>query len=115
MNCYEPRLGKHYIGGEFIMGNGIFRMIPDKWLHEAKIEHDGNKLRLCYSSCTIEITGYRLEKIYRDTVEGKLGKVIIADPSDDMEAANSTEEPFVTNIVHMVTLPGASTDLERNN
>ena len=112
MNCYESRPGRHYIGGDFAGNDGSYRLIPDRWLHEAKIESDGNTLRLFYSKCTIEIFGFRLKKIYDDTLMGRLGKVTIADPSDDIEASEATEEPFVTNIIHLAILPEAANDLE---
>ena len=112
MKCYTTRPGKHYIGGEFFTCDGIIRMIPDRWLHEAKIENDGKILRLCYSKSTIEISGFRLHKIYEDTVTGRLGIVSISDPADDMEAAEATDEPFVTDIVHLAVLPESASDLE---
>ena len=118
MICYESRPGRHYIGGQFVMNDGRdgnYRMIPDRWLHGAKIEEDGKILKLFYSSCTIEISGFRLKKIYEDTVEGRLGKITIANPSDDMEAAKAAKEPFVTNIVHIPMNPEAASDLERGN
>ena len=113
MNCYETRPGKHYIGGQFVTNDGSFRMIPDRWIHGAKMEEDGKILRLFYSSCTIEISGLRLKKIYDDTVEGRLGKVIIADPPDDMNAAETTNDPYVTNIIHIAMRPESANDLSK--
>jgi len=114
MKCYDSRPGKHYIGGEFAVNDGSYRLIPDRWLHEAKIESDGNTLRLFYSNCTVVISGFRLKTIYDDTVMGRLGKVTIADPSDDIEVAEATEEPFVTNITHIAILSEAANDLRGN-
>ena len=115
MRCYETRPGRHYLGGQFVLNDGSSHMIPDRWIHEAKIDEDGKRLRLLYSSCTIEVSGFRLKKIYVDAVEGRLGKVTIADPPDNIEAAETTEDPFVTNIIYLAMRPESASNLERGN
>lgn len=105
MNCYVTRDGtKAAIGGQFETHDGSYRMIHDRLLYEAIINDNGTELKLLYATWTIEISGYRLKKIYEDTVEGRLGKVSIADPSDDIEAIKAAEAakvPFVTTITHL--------------
>jgi hypothetical protein len=116
MDCYISRDGaKAAVGGQFITDDGSYRMIPDRFLHEALINHDDTMLMLYYRSWTIKIAGFRLRKVYEDTVDGRLGKITIADPADDMETAEAAETPFVTNITHFFMSPEAANDLERNN
>jgi hypothetical protein len=119
MNCYITRDGtKAAIGGQFNANDGSYRMIPDRWLHEAKINDDGTALILRYSTWTIEISGCQLKKIYDDTAEGRLGKVIIAVPSDDIEAeeaAKAAGVPFVKTITHISIRQKAANDTEQND
>ena len=109
MKCYSTRIGAHYIGGIFITNNGFRRMIPDDQLREVKF--GDNLLRLVYSSCLMEISGYRLENIFNDTTMGKLGTLTAAFPSDDPVAAEKTNEPFITSIVYLTMTPETAADL----
>ena len=56
--CYESRYLKS-IGGIFISADGSRRTIPDCYLHSAKLKSDSTLLRLSYSSCVVDIIGYR--------------------------------------------------------
>ena len=111
MKCYSTRIGQHYVGGIFITSNGFRRMIPDDELKEVKLED--NVLRLIYSSCLMEISGYRLDGIFDDATIGKLGTLTVAVPADDTEAAKATDGPFITSIVYLTMTPEAASDLER--
>ena len=112
MSRYTPR-NSNYIGGIFIMADGSRRVVPDQWLHEAILDKGASLLRLCYSSCTMEIRGKRLDKIFEDTSFGKIGTVTVNIPADDAKAANATNSPFVTSIIHVPMSPLAASDLER--
>jgi len=111
MNCYSTRIGRHYVGGIFITSDGFRRMIPDDELKEAKFED--NILRLNYSTCVMEVSGYRLEKIFDDATIGKLGTLTVAVPADNPEAANDAADlPFITSIIHIAMTPQAASDME---
>jgi hypothetical protein len=110
MSCYKPR-SSHYIGGVFISADSSCRVVPDQWLHEATLEKGSSLLRLCYSSCTMEIRGRRLDKIFEDATLGRLGTITVNVPADDNKAAASTSGPFVTSIVHVPISPLAASDL----
>ena len=112
MSCYKSRTAP-YVGGIFIAGDGSRRVVPDQWLHEAKIE-DG-LLRLCYSSCTMEVRGRRLDRIFDDAVLGRLGTVTAYVPLDDANASDAVSGPFVTSIVYVPMSPLAASDLERSD
>ena len=114
MSCYTSR-NSNYIGGIFNMADGSRRVIPDHWLHDALIERGAALLRLCYSSCTMEIRGKRLDKIFDDAALGRIGTIAINVPADDVEAANSTDSPFVTSIIHVPMSPLAAYDLESSD
>ena len=111
--CYESRYLKS-IGGIFISADGTRRTIPDCYLHSAKLQSDSTLLRLSYSSCIVDIIGYRLTAIYNDVVIGKLGTVAVSKPAD-AESASAKNAPYVTSIVYLNMSPGAAFDLESRN
>jgi len=113
MPCYAPRYSIN-IGEIFISANGSCRVIPDQWLHEAMLEGGSNVLRLCYSSCMMEIRGGRLDKVFEDASLGKLGTVEVSVPTDDVKAADAMNSPFVTSIIHVPMSLLAVSDLERS-
>jgi hypothetical protein len=110
MSCYASRTS-HRIGGIFKTADGSFRVIPDHWLNSAELLNDATLLRLNYSFCSVEISGYRLDGIYNDTASGKLGAVTIA-----ADAVPDTAESgiSVTSIVY-VPAPFASSAEVRSN
>ena len=114
MSCYKPRTSP-YIGGVFISADSSCRIVPDQWLHDATLEKGSCLLRLCYSSCTMEIRGRRLDKIFEDATLGKLGTITVNVPADDKIAAVSTNSPFVMSIVHVPISPLAASELERSD
>ena len=111
MKCYSARIGAHFTGGIFITSDGFRRMIPDVCLNEAKLED--NLLRLKYSSCVMEVSGYRLEKIFDDAAIGKLGTLTVAVPADNPDVADAKDAPFITSIIHIAMTPQAASDMER--
>lgn len=114
MSCYKPRTAPR-IGGVFIAGDGSSRLIPDQLLHDAKLVNGSELLRLCYSSCAVEISGNRLEKIFDDAAVGKLGTVKAHIPADDEKAVNSTSDPFIKSILHVPMSPVAASNLETSD
>jgi hypothetical protein len=114
MSRYTPR-NSNYVGGIFISANGSRRVIPDQWLHEAILEKGSALLRLCYSSCTMEIRGKRLDKIFEDAALSKIGTITVKVPADDAKAINAASSPFVTSIIHVPMSPLAASDLERSD
>ena len=114
MSRYTPR-NSNYIGGIFITADGSRRVIPDHWLHYATLEDDSTLLRLCYSSCTMEVRGRRLDKIFEDASFGRIGTIAVNVPADDAKAVNATSSPFVTSIIHVPMSPLAASDLERSD
>jgi len=111
MKCYSTRIGTHFVGGIFITSDGNRRMIPDDCLNEARLED--NVLRLNYSSCTMEVSGYRLEKIFDDAAIGKLGTLTVAVPADAPDATDAPDWPFITSIIHIAMTPQVAGDIER--
>ena len=111
MKCYNTRIGTHFVGGIFTTSDGFRRMIPDDCLNEARLED--NILRLNYSSCAMEISGYRLEKIFDDAAIGKLGTLTVAVPADNPDAADAAAGPFITSIIHIAMTPQTAGDMER--
>jgi hypothetical protein len=111
--CYKSR-GSNCIGGIFITADGNSRIIPDHYLNSAKLQGDSTLLRLSYSSCVVDIYGYRLDSVYNDVVIGKLGTVIVPNPAD---AKSDTAEniTIVTSIVYVNMSPNAAIDLERKH
>jgi len=110
-SCYESR-SSNSIGGVFISANGSCRVIPDHYLNSMKLQNDSTLLRFCYSSCVIDISGYRLDSIYNDATIGKLGVIKVARPADDRKAADAKNSPFVTNIIHVPMPSVEAFDLE---
>ena len=111
MSSYKSRTS-NCIGGIFIAGDGSYLLIPDQWLHDAKLLKDSALLRLCYSSCVVEISGYRLDKIFDDATAGKLGTLKAQISAADKKALNATNSPFITGIIHAPMSPVAASDLE---
>ena len=111
--CYESRYLKS-IGGIFISADGTRRTIPDCYLHSAKLQSDSTLLRLSYSSCVVDIIGYRLNTIYNDVAIGKLGTVAVSKPAD-VESAKAKNAPYVTSIVFINISPGTAFDLESSD
>jgi len=108
--CYESREIKR-IGGIFISADGSCRTIPDIYLNNATLDSDSTLLRLSYSSCTVNISGYRLDSIYKDVVSGRLGTVIVPNPADAEPYAFDIN-PIVTSIVFINMSPKAAFDME---
>ena len=108
--CYQSRNLKS-IGGIFISSDGSCRTIPDHYLHSAKLQSDSALLRLSYSSCVVDIIGYRLTAIYNDVVIGKLGTVAVHNPAD-VKSRIASNVPYITSIVYLNMSPGAAFDLE---
>ena len=112
MSCYKPRTSP-YIGGVFISADSSCRVVPDQWLHDATLENSSTLLRLCYSSCTMEIRGRQLTKIFEDASLGRLGTITVHVPADDSKASNAAGIPFVSSIIHLPMSPLAASDLAR--
>ena len=111
--CYTPRISK-CVGGIFITANGSLRTIPDYYLYHAKLQSDSTLLRLCYSSCTVDISGYHLKSIYDDVLTGKLGTVTVLNPAD-IKPDTGGNIPNVTSIIYVSISPIAASDLEHND
>ena len=99
-DCYTPRTSSAspLIGGIFIGQNGIRRVLPDQWITSAELMEDSKILHIRYTSCVMVINGFRLDGIFDDITNGKLGKVRIAADTEDAKAAETTTGPFVTSI-----------------
>ena len=111
--CYISRESKR-IGGIFISADGSRRTIPDIYLNNATLDSDSTLLRLSYSSCTVDISGYRLYSIYKDVVSGRLGTVTVQNPAD-AESYAFDINPIVTGIVFINMSPDAAFDMERKD
>ena len=108
--CYKSR-DINCAGGIFISADGSRRIIPDHYLNSAKLQSDLTLLRLCYSFCVVDISGYRLKAIFDDVADGKLGTVKVPYPADaNINAVNIV--PKVTSIVYINMSPVAANDLE---
>ena len=109
-SCYQPRI-LNCIGGVLISADGSRRTIPDHYLYCAKLQNDSTLLRLYYSSCTVDISGYHLKSIYDDVVIGKLGTVSVSNPAD-AEPKTARIIPHITGIIYINMPPGAAFDME---
>ena len=111
--CYISRISK-CVGGIFVSADGSYMTIPDQYLNSAKLQSDSTLLRLCYSSCIVDISGYHLESIYNDAAIGKLGTVIVHNHADT-EPGIVLNSPYVTSIIYVNMSPIAASDLENND
>ena len=108
--CYKSR-NTNCIGGTFVSADGSRRVIPDHYLNSAKLQSDSTLLRLCYSFCVVDISGYCLKVIFNDVADGKLGTVKVLYPADaKTDAVNIA--PKVTSIVCINMSPIAANDLD---
>jgi len=108
--CYKSR-GSQSVGGIFVFSDGSRRVIPDNWLYHAKQQNDATLIQLFYSFCIVEISGYRLENIFNDVTNGRLGIVTVAHPADALPDAGD-REPFVTGIFHIPVAPVDAPELD---
>ena len=82
--CYTSRasLRSTLIGGLFISADGRQRVVPDHCLKQAELLKGARVLRLNYSSCTIEVAGQCLERIFEDASIGRLGTIQAGPPHE---------------------------------
>jgi hypothetical protein len=59
----------------------------------------------------MEISGYRLDKIFYDAAIGKLGTLEVCIPADN-KAAYTAECPVITSILHVPMSAVSASDLE---
>ena len=106
--CYLPRSSEHTaIGAVFVTAGGVRRLIPDHWLTEVELSEQGRLLRLIYTGCTVEVAGQRLEALFEDAIEGRLGTVCQAPRTSAVR-----DQPWVSNILAIVPAAAVSV-LER--
>ena len=83
-------------GQTFIFPDGTQRVISGIDFHQAKLMNKATMLKFYYSFCEIEVSGERLNIIFDDIANGRMGTL----SKDDDNAERYFSQPVITSITY---------------
>jgi hypothetical protein len=84
-------------GQTFIFPDGTQRVISGIDFHQAKLTNNATMLKFYYSFCEIEVSGERLNIIFSDITNGRMGTL----SKDDDDAERYFSQPVITGITYL--------------
>jgi hypothetical protein len=84
-------------GQTFVFPDGTKRVIANSYFVHAKLLDKATVLKFYYSFCEIDVSGERLNIIFDDITNGKMGTL----SKDDDNAERYFSNPIITNITYI--------------